>query len=233
MRPDNRYSRRTAIPGPRAALEAPCPTLWLPYLPEVLWCAVWIVCFTLVALLAAAPTGHQINHVAGLWAAHLIGPHRIRLESVWVAGAPLVAPGVFLLLTAQVGLGWRDRLLGWGLLLGTALVEAVLKHFGVGGWLSAAPVSAIPHPNGHIHVVQHVINVVVLRFGVHGTFPSGHVLRLTLAGGYAIPAPGWLLPGLVAVGALFAVVATGGHSLTDAVGGATLALGGLALAGRL
>ena len=58
---------------------------------------------------------------------------------------------------------------------------------------------------------------------LRGTYPSGHVMRLALIPGFLFPRRGPALSIAIAAASGVAVVATGGHTVTDALGGLCLA----------
>jgi len=201
----------------------------------------WLSLFILLSVASATPAGRHADHAAALWSAHVAGAARPDLMVIWVLGAPLAAVALLLLFTADSRYTWRQRWAAWGLLAAAAAVELLCKHLGIGGNVAAVAVPAMPHLAPRLAALERHLAVPVIgrlsalasQVTLRGTFPSGHVLRLTLAAGYALARPGWMLPVAVAVAAGFCVTATGGHSATDALGGAALALAGLAVAGRL
>lgn len=191
--------------------------------------------------LASTPIGRHVDHAAAFWTAHLSGIARPDLMVVWVIGAPLAAVILLVVFTADPVYSWRQRLTAWGLMGLGSVVELILKHFGVGGSISGLAVPAMPHFAPRLAALERHLSIpiptrwtdTVTHLTLRGTFPSGHVLRLTLAAGYALARPGWVLPAVVAAAAGFCVVATGGHTATDALGGAALAGALLVAAGRL
>lgn len=165
------------------------------------------------------------------------------LELVWVAGSlPVTAFLIFLatrIRSAYRGARWTL----WAGFLGGTLVEVALKHW----WPLPLP-HALPTPlpyrlwisDLNIEPSQLTALFPVLahhahgRLGsglFHGSFPSGHVFRLTFtAGAWTVGRrPVWIAA--VGIVAAVAVTATGGHWVWDTVGG--FALARLALAGAL
>lgn len=142
------------------------------------------------------------------------------LELVWdLGGLPLTAAVLFV-----VGLGRTSRLLLWGVFLAGGVIELISKHFLV----LPLPVG-LPTPGGYLRV-EHVLNPMFgIRTGsapgdlLRGSFPSGHLFRLTFTAGALVRRWVWVLP-LTALAAV-AVVATGGHWVWDALGGFVLAGG--------
>lgn len=155
---------------------------------------------------------------------------------IWVVG------GIPLTSLAVLGAAWkRNR---WGLILafgGGLLVEALSKHF------IATP---LPQPTfeppfyRHLEALTNITPTMVLSWvaavipmhgvssGAHaplfrGSFPSGHVFRVTYASGaWLFRRRRWTWALALVAGVL--VVATGGHWALDAAGGFLLARAWLA-----
>ncbi|MDI3316135.1 MAG: phosphatase PAP2 family protein [Bacillota bacterium] len=148
---------------------------------------------------------------------------RAPLQLVWLAGSPILT-GLLALLAAGRGRGraWR---VGAGF-LGVVTVEALLKALLP---TPSPPLQPVTWPwlrewLGFLSPSPAHVGLALFR----GTFPSGHVARITFAG-WLLASGGGRRPGrgdraaawLAFLGAL-AVVATGGHWLWDALGGALL-----------
>ncbi len=203
----------------------------------------WILALVASLALAGTPLAAPLN----IWTAHaavrVAGPTTPDWTVVWPVGNVVVT--TLLLVLATFGRRRRaaERLAAWGLFALGLLVEAGSKHLGLGN--AAATLARIPRPGPPAAAVTDVTHAVsrllpgglyaATRSRLHliGTFPSGHVWRLTFLAGYALGRPGWLLPAVVAALTGFAVVVRAGHALTDALGGAMLAMALLAWAGRL
>lgn len=197
--------------------------------------------FVFLAALAMTPLGRHYDHLVGVWAAHAAGMARPDLMVIWLLGSPVVSTLLLLLFTADAAYSWQVRLTAWVLAAVGGVVEVTCKHYGIGGSVNAVGVAAMPHVGAWLDAIQRHLSIPIpgdlasraTHFILRGSFPSGHVLRLTLAAAYALPRPGWTVPTIVAATCGFMVVATGGHTLTDALGGACLAFALLAGAGRL
>lgn len=174
------------------------------------------------------------------------------LNLVWVVGALPVTAALLLIATLGRPLPSRARAASWAAFAALGLCEVMLKRLiatpqphgpavsvpllhaliqdlnidahEAAGWLAATTAWLTGRP-----LPPQVTTTVV---GPRGTFPSGHVARLTFLAGYLFKAP--RTPWLLAVAGLagLAVVATGGHWLWDALGGLVLALAWLRLAKR-
>lgn len=197
----------------------------------------WIAAFLAIAAVAPSPPGLHFDRWAHVHLAAL--PHAIRtaLSAVWPLGEAPLAVTLLVLLTLDGRLDWGSRLRAWTALVVTEAVEVAFKHYGIG---SATPATAVPLPHWVGALTRHLMVPLpgplaarLAHFRTFGAFPSGHVLRLTLVANYLVPWPNVVLPVLSATIVGVGVVATGGHSFTDALGGATLAFGALAAIGRL
>lgn len=202
----------------------------------------WIVALLASVVLASSPLARPLNLWASHTAIHMAGRRASDWMAVWPVGNVVVA-AVLLLVLPLGGAGhWRQRLTAWGLFLLGLGLEVLAKRLDLGTGRpvlrtlhmpSMAPtVAAVTHSVSRA-LPPHLWPWLLTQLHVVGTFPSGHVLRLTLVAGYSTPEPAWPLAAAVAAIASFAVVATAGHTLTDALGGAILALGLLSLGGRL
>lgn len=197
----------------------------------------WLVAFLIIAAVATSPFGLHADAWAHVHGAAL--PHALLslLAVVWPLGEPPLTLALLLLLTLDSRIDWPTRWRAWGAMLAVELVEVVFKHYAIG---SATPATAIPMPRWWVAAVRHLavplpawVATHLAHFRLRGAFPSGHVLRLTLVANYLVPWPNVVLPALAATFVGVGVVATGGHTLTDALGGAALAFGTLSAIGRL
>ena len=169
----------------------------------------------LSARLGAQPWSH----------AHLTGV-------LWSAGGPLAALAAFLVVTATQAEGARRFLGAWAAFAASAALEVLLKHLGVGGQAPGVPVYLVRYAHGALATGQAAANALLGHFGLHGAFPSGHVLRLTLIAGCATPPGRRALPLVVAAAACLVAAGIGGHTLAQGVGGGAMALAALAVVGR-
>lgn len=193
----------------------------------------WIAAF--LALAAVAPTG--AGRAADAWARNAVTPllHAVphAADPALALGEPLVAGAVFLLLTLNRGLSWRERWSAWGLWVAAGAIEIGCKAVGLGG--AGAPIPLYPLPTAVAHEALRLWPGLqrVLGVRLRGTFPSGHVLRLTLAAGYVRSRGGPWLPLVVAAISGILVMGSGAHHLTGVLGGAVLGCAALAAAGRM
>ncbi|MCL6522630.1 MAG: phosphatase PAP2 family protein [Firmicutes bacterium] len=179
----------------------------------------------LLALLAPSPPVATLDRAATAALGRLPQNVRQALQLVWLAGSPPLAAALALWAAAGAG-GGRARLVrvvaGF---LGVMAVEGLLK--------TLVPTPAPPLLPVAWPWLRHVLEILSpspARAGLalfRGTFPSGHVARLAYAAWLLAwrsrrrPAPQGAAAGLVALAGA-AVVATGGHWLWDAAGGALL-----------
>ncbi len=169
-----------------------------------------------------------------------IGYHAPLLQLIWVVGGLPVT--TLLVLVAASGF-FGKRPAHWSVLaifIGGSVVELMVKHWvatpfppnvaapalygQIVAWTNIEP-SAVFSAIGsltHSPAVHHA-STTFLR----GSFPSGHVFRITFAYGLIL-ADVWRIA--LVVLAAFAVVATGGHWPWDTVGGFLLGSAGLVLA---
>jgi|GEM_PF-4132746 len=218
-----------AFPVPAPDAKAWRPKLLRPSMVEALW---WLGVFVASAVVESALRDNGLQRADFYVSAHLVHLSS-GLRVLWSAGTPISAGCAYLVATTVTAQGWRKRLGAWALFCLSAAAEILLKHFGVGGRLPAQGVYLVRVPSGLLVHAQHAAAEVGGYLGIHGAFPSGHTLRLTLIAGYARPRPNRTLP--IAVGAASCVVATlvGGHTLAQGLGGVALGLTGLAVVGRL
>lgn len=148
---------------------------------------------------------------------------------LWSAGGPLAALAAFLVVTATQAAGPRRFLGAWAAFAATAALELLLKHLGVGGRTAGVPIYLVRYAHGDIAAAQAMANALLGHLGLHGAFPSGHVLRLTLIAGFATPPGRRTLPLVVAAAACLVAAGIGGHTLAQGVGGGALALAALAV----
>lgn len=202
----------------------------------------WLL--ALVATLALA--GTRLAPPLNVWAAHhfarVAGRTAPYWTVVWPIGQIVVSTLLFLVAVFARRRRTQERLVACALFTLGLAIEVGCKHWGLGSAASTLARIRRPAPPAHVvtavtHAVGRVFSGVKLptgpQAGLSGTFPSGHVWRLTFTAGWAARRPGWILPVLVGVLAAFAVVVRVGHALTDALGGGFLALFLLAWGGRL
>lgn len=202
----------------------------------------WLLALIATLALAGTPLARPLN----IWAAHacarLAGHSGPYWTVVWPLGDIVVTTLLFLIVLFARRHKGRERLAAVGLFALGLAVEVVCKRWSLGS--AAATLAHLRRPDPPapaVTAVTHAVSRVFARAhlpaqpsaSLPGTFPSGHVWRLTFIGGWVQRRPGWLLPALVALLAAFAVVVRVGHALTDALGGACLAFLLLAWAGRL
>lgn len=188
---------------------------------------------TLIVLAWLAPTAPVLALDRGVSRALFALPHGVLdlLDVVWVIGALPVTALLVLLATLGLPLPWRQRVGVWAGFAAVGLCELAIKH-----WVATpAPHSLVTEPP-FLAALERLVNLAPATIApavrLTGSFPSGHVARLTFLAGCVVPRPctGWLV-GVAALAAV-AVVATGGHWVWDTLGALTLALGWLAVAGR-
>jgi hypothetical protein len=187
----------------------------------------WAVLFLTAAALSQQPDVQRLDQVLGAlvrpWAGALPA-----LNLVWILGA---FPVTLALVLAAAGAQARARPLVV-FLLGTG-IEVILKHV----LATPTPLVVPPPPPwaGWIHslnltpqellaLLPHRLTAAYapLRHALRGSFPSGHVFRLSYATAVFVPRRRALRWGVAFLAAL-AVTATGGHWAWDAVGGWLLA----------
>lgn len=190
----------------------------------VIWAGLWL------AVLAIAASGRMdgVDRAVGAALRH-IGNAWPVTNLIWVIGGlPLTA-------LAVLGASWRRR--SWwiaGGFVAGLLVEVVSKHF-----LATPFPQATPEPPFFQHleaatnlspawaasVLQHWLHTHPVKGPHHpmfrGSFPSGHVFRITYASGAWMTRRRWTWAVAAAAGVL--VIATGGHWLVDVLGGFLLA----------
>ncbi|MCL6563911.1 MAG: phosphatase PAP2 family protein [Firmicutes bacterium] len=183
--------------------------------------------FLAAAALSQQPNVQQLDQALGAlarpWAEALPA-----LNLVWILGA---FPVTLALVLAAAGATGRARPLVV-FLLGTG-IEVILKHTLAtptplvvpppppwAGWIHALNLT----PQALLALLPHRLTVSSspLAHALRGSFPSGHVFRLTCAVGALAPRRRSLRWG-VALAAALAVTATGGHWAWDALGGWLLA----------
>ncbi len=202
----------------------------------------WLLALIASLALAGTPLAPPLNIWAARHFAHLAGRSAPYWTVVWPVGQIVVSTLVFLVLIFARRRRAQERLVACALFALGLAVEAACKHWGLGSGASTLARIRQPAPPAQIvttvtHAVGRVFSGVRLpaatRAGLSGTFPSGHVWRLTFIAGWITRRPGWVLPVIVGALAAFAVVVRAGHVLTDALGGGFLALCLLAWGGRL
>ncbi|MCY0884630.1 MAG: hypothetical protein OWV35_01945 [Firmicutes bacterium] len=197
----------------------------------------WLLVFLALAALAPLPPVLDLDRAAALLLAPL-GRRWVWLQGVWIAG------GVLLTGLAVAGLGLRRRP-PWGLwagFLAGSLVEVALKHLLVlprphplpapAPWPALIAATNLDAVTAAAWLHHWLPQAGPVRHLLAGSFPSGHLFRLSyVTGAAAGPRRRALLWGVAATAAL-AVTATGGHWIWDAAGGYALARFCLSLAGQ-
>ena len=197
---------------------------------------IWLAIFVVSMLAAPLSVTHHVNAVVSA-ALRPYGVHWPPLQLIWVlGGVPLTFLLVLLMAWSRAHRKnpWSGVVVGY--IVGT-IVEVLVKH-----WIATpTPPNVMPPPvyqslitatNIEPQQVMHWFAVVMgpssLATGpshlLNGTFPSGHLFRLSYV--MIVAVRGIKQKWLVAAGGLiaaFAVVATGGHWVWDAVGGYALA----------
>ncbi len=203
-------------------------------IPPVLWAAG----FLLAAWLAPTAAVARINRaVAGalLPLGHAVPP----LQVIWELGGVPLTGGALLLWGLARPWRWSRQGVVWAAFIAGSVVELAAKH-----WIGLPSPRPVPVPPPYAQLepylnigpqtlaqAWHLLHPASGASGHHflvGTFPSGHVFRLTFTVGVLAGRPGrrwWWVAGIAAVVTGIAVVSTGGHWLWDTVGGALLAGG--------
>lgn len=191
----------------------------------------WVGVLAVSVLLETLPALHRLDlRLVRAWSR---GSSPDWLPNVWSAGMPLATTAAFLVASWAAASSWRERLAAWTLFALAGVLEIGVKHLGLGGSGVDAGVYLVRNPEGRLRMVQHVLNAVVSRVRLQGSFPSGHVLRLTLIAGCLVPTPNRGLALTVGVLSCFAAVTVGGHTIAEGIGGLALAMTGLALLRRI
>ena len=197
-----------------------------------IWLA-WLIAFLVITVLAPTSAIHGLD-VGTSRTLEGLGRRYPFLQLIWVVGGiPLTTLAVLFVASGRLGktvTQWRFL----GLFIIGSLVEIVAKHFvttpfppnipPVGYyrqlviWTNIEPSTIFGwiRDFNHSPSVSHLSSSRLLR----GSFPSGHVFRITYAYGLFMSFQ-WRL--LVAGLAALCVVATGAHWIWDAVGGYVLA----------
>lgn len=200
---------------------------------QFLWLALFIVSMLLAPTYGVHLFNERVSHDLEWW-----GHRYPALQLIWVVGGlPLTTLLVIYRASGYFGREpARWRILGIFILGG--IMELVVKHF------VATPFPPnVPPPTGYRQLIlwTNIEPSTVFAWlrqlnpstaGVHhlsshllrGSFPSGHVFRITYAYGLFLSSK-WRL--VIAGVAAFCVVATGGHWMWDALGGFLLASWGL------
>ncbi len=194
------------------------------------------VLFAVTAWLATTPWIHHLNRAVSM-TLRPFGVHLPALQLIWVLG------GIPLTFVVVLIVAWRRKATrnSWlGILLGFvvgSLIEVLAKHFIV------LPNPPNVRPTGFYRTIvavtnidpQQILHLLSLIVGrsrtgpshfrlLQGSFPSGHLFRITYT---LLVLLGRRRPGIgvivAAAAASFCVVATGGHWIWDAVGGVILA----------
>ncbi len=197
---------------------------------------IWLAVFVAAMLMAPLSVTHQVDEVIST-ALRSYGAHWPPLQLIWVVGgAPLTLLLVLLMAwtRARHNRPWSGVVVGF--IVGT-LAEVLVKH-----WIpTPTPSNVVPPPfyrslitatNIDPQQVMHWVALVMGRTSLasgpshllKGTFPSGHLFRLsyvTIIALQGIKQKWWVTAGVLV--AAFAVVATGGHWFWDTVGGYALA----------
>ncbi|PSR36848.1 MAG: hypothetical protein C7B44_06860 [Sulfobacillus thermosulfidooxidans] len=197
------------------------------------WIGLSIAAFVVAALLAPSPEIMGLNSSISRMLEPL-GHRWPFLQLIWVVGG---LPLTTLLVIYQASGRWGRQTHEWRLLwgfIGGSIVELILKHY----IATPLPINvAAPPPYAQITAWTNIepatvvawLGALVPTHGLHhaarsflrGSFPSGHVFRITYA--YGLFLRNWTY-GILILIAAFAVVATGGHWPWDTVGGALLGM---------
>lgn len=196
----------------------------------------WLGIFVAAMLVAPLSLTHHVDEAVSA-ALRPYGAHWPPLQLIWVmGGVPLTLLLLLLIawLRARLYRPWGGILVGF--IVGT-LTEVLVKH-----WIpTPTPPNVVPPPfyqslikatNIEPQQVMHWATLVMGRTSIatgqshllNGTFPSGHLFRLSYVMIVAVQRirQKWWVPAGVLIAA-FAVVATGGHWVWDTVGGYALA----------
>lgn len=191
----------------------------------------WLLGCAGIGLLAGVHGVVRWDSAGDAWlAVHLRGAVPV-LQAVWPLGSPLASTALAVAATFVARLDWRSRRVAWALLAAGALAELASKVLGLGRPVGVPAVPVLPILRLGLRPAFHVLGGSVPPWllgalgAVHlrGTYPSGHVMRLALIPGFLLPRRGLRWSLAVAAAAGVAVVATGGHTITDALGGLCLA----------
>lgn len=199
----------------------------------------WMGLFLAAAFMATSPLIKNLNN----WAAVTLAPIGINfplLQAIWIVG------GVPLTFLAIIWSGYHSPyyknapLRPLIVIILFSGIEVFFKHLIVlpaphpvpaAHWINRLITYTNITPSSLIWVSQQIFHQtsatpaasVLLR----GSFPSGHVFRLTYTAGVLWPhKPARIL--MLALGASFAVTALGGHWLFDSIGGFLLARAAMA-----
>ncbi len=193
---------------------------------------IWLSVFIVMLLLAPLAPVLELDRVVSA-ALRPYGQQWPPLQLVWVlGGVPLTFLVLMIAAYGRVSHSKPWRGLIGGFLVGT-VVEVLCKH-----WLAIPNPLNVPPPPAYQSLIlatniepQQVVHWLSLILGANhqsshhltllrGTFPSGHLFRLTFVLSTLITAGRWqwTVVALAAV-ATAAVVATGGHWIWDAAGG--------------
>lgn len=198
---------------------------------RVLWAGIFVG-----ALLTAGTT--MVLGVDRLFARWLspVGMFMPVFNLIWVVGGLPLTTALILGRMLVQRKGFRKK--RWDafiLFLAGSVIEAVCKHF------VALPMPhAVPEPTFYrtleiwtniepstlsalVNRGAHTGSIVGFHPFFYGSFPSGHVFRVTYTVGFLLDGRrNWLLWSMAAL-ATFSVVATGGHWIWDTLGGFALA----------
>ncbi len=191
----------------------------------------WLLTCATIGLLAGNRSVVRWDVRADAWLAHQVHALTPLLHVVWPLGSPLVASGLAVAATLLAGPDWRRRRFAWVLLAVGGLAELSSKVLGLGRPTAMPAIPVLPVLRLGLRPAFHAIGrpvpawlaAMVAAVRLRGTYPSGHVMRLALIPGFLFRRRGQAAAFVVALVAGLAVVATGGHSVTDALGGLCLA----------
>ena len=190
----------------------------------------------MVFLVAAALASTRFVRVINLAFSHFLVPLGRTwpwLNGVWVAGGVPLSLLAVLWASRARSRGQRLRLLG--LFVAGGIIELLAKHWIATPWpvpvAAPAPYAVIARytniePSAVMAVVGPWLGArrpTASASFLRGSFPSGHVLRLTFAIGVWLGPGRWGWTTALAAVAAVAVVATGGHWFWDTLGGWSLA----------
>lgn len=198
----------------------------------------WLVLFGVATIFATSPPIFTLNHMVS-YRLHELGVQWTVLNVVWILGGLPLTLLVVVIVAMRSGGRRGVWWVTYFVLMG--LVELLVKHF-IATPFPVAVAAPAPwprleqltnvEPSTVLYLVKPILGTTTGGTGsgfLRGSFPSGHVLRLTYAVGATLPPRYWNALVAVALVAALAVVATGGHWLWDTVGGFLLARFFLAL----
>ena len=180
----------------------------------------WATAFLTLALLASTEPAQVVNRIGvGLARELPTWAHR-GFSGLLTLGQPLESLALLLAVSVVLYRTWgvRPILTMWGLFAAAEVIELGCKHlgFGAGPTLFSGPPDVLSGRFG-VRWPPSLAN-----FQLRGGFPSGHVLRLTILAGFMGLTRGWRLPVMTSFATAIAVVGSGLHTVTEALGGTAL-----------